>query len=278
MKARTLTPLEIRRIQLLQVDMIEELDRVCQKHNINYVLYGGSMLGAVRHKGYIPWDDDADIAMLREDYEKFRQVAHELNPEICFFQDNYTDKYYRWGYAKLRRTGTKFVRLGQEHLKSNNGVFIDIFPLDDIPKCLIFQMLQDFYCYVLRKIAWSEVGKVEKKGLKKIWFKILNKIPMSFLLKCQNILHKKSRNSSSNRVTCLLFPSLGKFYYKSPLKERYGMPKSWFLEREKYEFEGKKFWGIKDYDAFLKYEYDDYMTLPPVEKRKTHPISDLQLI
>ncbi|MDO5760864.1 MAG: LicD family protein [Bacteroidota bacterium] len=277
MNARILSPQEIRQIQLLQVDMISELDRVCQKHNINYVLYGGTMLGAVRHKGYIPWDDDADIAMLREDYEKFRKVANELDEKICIFQDTQTDKYYRWGYAKLRRVGTKFVRLGQEHLKSNNGIFIDIFPLDDIPKCLFFQMLQDFYCYILRKISWSEVGKVQKKGFKKIWFKLLNKIPMSFVLKCQEPLHKKSNNKSKNKVTCLLFPSLGKLYYKSPLKERYGMPKQWFLERKQYDFEGKKFWGIKDYDAFLKYEYGDYMTLPPKEKRKTHPISDLQI-
>lgn len=175
MQVRQLTDEELRKMQLLQVDMIAELDRVCRKHDIKYVLYGGTMLGAVRHKGYIPWDDDADLAMLREDYEKFKKVAHELNPDICFFQDSDTDKYYRWGYAKLRRTGTEFIRSGQEHLKCKTGVFIDIFPLDDIPKFLPFQMLQDFYCYCLRKIAWSEVGKVQKKGFKKVWFKLLSK-------------------------------------------------------------------------------------------------------
>lgn len=277
MQVRQLTDEELRKMQLLQVDMIAELDRVCRKHDIKYVLYGGTMLGAVRHKGYIPWDDDADLAMLREDYEKFKKVAHELNPDICFFQDSDTDKYYRWGYAKLRRTGTEFIRSGQEHLKCKTGVFIDIFPLDDIPKFLPFQMLQDFYCYCLRKIAWSEVGKVQKKGFKKVWFKLLSKIPMSFVLKCQKSLHKKSNNSSPNRVTCLLFPSLGKFYFKAPLKERYGMPKKWFLERVEYDFEGKRFYGIKDYDAFLQYEYRDYMTIPPESERKKHYASVLKL-
>lgn len=277
MQVRQLTDEELRKMQLLQVDMIAELDRVCRKYDIKYVLYGGTMLGAIRHNGYIPWDDDADLAMLREDYEKFKQVAHELNPDICFFQDSDTDKYYRWGYAKLRRTNTEFIRSGQEHLKCKTGVFIDIFPLDDIPKFLPFQMLQDFYCYCLRKIAWSEVGKVQKKGFKKVWFKLLSKIPMSFVLRCQKSLHKKSSNSSPNRVTCLLFPSLGKFYFKAPLKERYGMPKKWFLEREEYDFEGKRFYGIKDYDAFLQYEYRDYMTIPPESERKKHYASVLKL-
>lgn len=264
-------------MQLLQMDMIRELDRVCRKHDIKYVLYGGSLLGAVRHKGYIPWDDDADLAMLREDYERFKSVAHELDSNICFFQDTNTDKYYRWGYAKLRRVGTEFVRAGQEHLKCKTGLFIDIFPLDDIPKHLPMQMLQDFYCYCLRKIAWSEVGRVQKKGFKKLWFALLSKIPMSFVLKCQKPLHKKSNNSTPNKVTCLLFPSLGKFYFKAPLKERYGMPKKWFLEREEYDFEGEKIYGIKDYDAFLQYEYRDYMTIPPVEKRKKHYCSKLEI-
>ena len=108
---------EFRRMQLLELDMLKEFDRVCRKNNINYVIFGGTLLGAVRHHGYIPWDDDADIAMLREDYEKFKLVANEMNSEICFFQDHTNDEGYRWGYGKLRRTNTKFIRVGQEHLK-----------------------------------------------------------------------------------------------------------------------------------------------------------------
>ena len=74
-KKRELTPEEFRKMQLLELDMLVEFDRLCQEHGINYVILGGTMLGAVRHKGYIPWDDDADIAMLREDYEKFKTVC-----------------------------------------------------------------------------------------------------------------------------------------------------------------------------------------------------------
>ena len=153
---KTLSPEEFRKMQLMQTDMLVELDRVCRKHNITYSLTGGTLLGAVRHKGYIPWDDDADVGMLREEYEKFKKVAHELDPELCYFQDHTTDEGYRWGYGKLRRTGTRYVRVGQEHMKGKTGVFIDIFPIDDVPKTTIGQMLQDFYCFILSTSIYKE--------------------------------------------------------------------------------------------------------------------------
>ena len=84
-----LTPEEFRRMQLVQIPLIQEVDRVCRKHDIRYTISCGTLLGAVRHKGYIPWDDDADISMLREDYERFRQVANEMDPSIAIFQDHY---------------------------------------------------------------------------------------------------------------------------------------------------------------------------------------------
>ena len=111
-----------RKMQLTELDMLVEFDKVCRKYNINYVLFGGSLLGAVRHQGYIPWDDDADIGMLREDYETFKRHKDEMNPNICFFQDHDTDHEYRWGYGKLRRTGSTYVRVGQEHLKCKTGI------------------------------------------------------------------------------------------------------------------------------------------------------------
>ena len=270
MENKELTPKQFRKMQLLELEMIEELDRVCNINNINYVIFGGTMLGAVRHQGYIPWDDDADIAMLREDYEKFKKHINELNKDICFFQDHTTDKEYRWGYGKLRRTGSTYVRVGQEHLKCKNGIFIDIFPMDDIPKLTFCQILQDFHCFCLRKILWSEVGKLNTKGFWRIWFAILSKIPTKFVYNQLSFYTRKSKNSTNNRVRTLLFPSTGKLYKKNPIRARYGMPKSWFINRKKYIFENKTFYGSKDYDTILKYIYGDYMKLPPKEERKQH--------
>lgn len=276
---KVLTPEEFRKMQLLQLDMLVELDRVCRANNIKYTIFAGTLLGAVRHKGYIPWDDDADIAMLRKEYEKFKRVANQLNPEICFFQDNETDPEYRWGYGKLRRTGTKYVRVGQEHIKCKTGVFIDIFPMDDIPQNTVGQVINDVYCCALRKILWSEVGKYsDSVGIfKKTLFKFLSKIPPEAVYKRHKRMTNKSRNNSNNKVRTLFFPAFGTLYMKHPIRKRYGMPKKWFKDVAEYEFEGKKFYGPKDYDGFLKYMYGDYMTLPPVEQRYPHaPVSEYE--
>ena len=266
---------EFRRLQLVQLDMLLELDRVCRANEINYVIFAGTQIGAVRHKGYIPWDDDADVAMLREDYEKFKTVTSQLDSSICFFQDHTTDPEYRWGYGKLRRTGTTFIRAGQEHIKCKTGVFIDIFPLDDIPKSTAGQMIQDFNCFLLRKITWSEIGRVSEKGLAKAWWTLVSRIPVSWVYRRLDHYVRKSRNDSDNFVRILMFKSLTKRYFKAPIKDRYGYPKKWITERAEYEFEGHMLYGTKDYDPMLKLFYGDYMTLPPENDREPHaPVSE----
>ncbi len=276
-KQKILSADQFRRMQLIELDMLVELDRVCRANEIDYVLFGGSMLGAVRHRGYIPWDDDADIVMLRQDYERFKQHIGELDPAICYFQDHDTDPEYRWGYGKLRRTGTKYVRVGQEHLKCKTGIFIDIFPLDDIPTSLLGQILQDRWCYCLRKILWSEAAKYQTRGLWRLWFTLLSGIPVSIPFAAFRRMERKSDNASSNRVRCLAFPATGTLYRKNPLKERYGMPKEWFKDRALYSFEGKQLYGSRDYDSVLRYIYGDYMQLPDEEGRKQHsPFSEIR--
>ena len=198
-----------------------------------------------------------------------------MDPSICFFQDHDTDPEYRWGFGKLRRTGTKYVRLGQEHLKNKTGVFVDVLPLDDAPLSLPGQMLQDFHCFCIRKIMYSEVGRMNEKGFMKAWYTLLSKIPISFAFNQLNHYIRKSRNDSPNKVRTLTLTSIGKLYYRHPLRDRYAMPKRWFLNTEDYEFEGKMLTGIKDYDEALRFLFGDYMKLPPVEARVQHaPVSD----
>ena len=104
-------------MQMIQLEMLAEVDRICRKCNIHYNIIAGTLLGAVRHGGYIPWDDDADVAFLRPEYEKFRIACEtELDGERFYFQDHRNTKGYRWGYGKLRRKGTLFVREHQEHM------------------------------------------------------------------------------------------------------------------------------------------------------------------
>lgn len=274
-KAKLIEGEDFRKLQLLELDLLMELDRVCRKNDITYQIWAGTQLGAVRHKGFIPWDDDADIVMLREEYEKFKKVADQLNPQICFFQDHDNDPEYRWQYGKLRRTGTRYIRLGQEHIKCKTGVFIDVFPLDDVPLSILGQILQDFHCFILRKILWSEVGKYNEIGVAKIIYWLLSLIPTDFVFKQINWYAMKSKNETPNRVRTLCYTAIGKLYYKHPLKERYGMPKEWFKKTKTFEFEGEYFVGLESYDEYLRFSYGDYMKLPPLEKRAQHaPVSD----
>ena len=254
---------ELRRLQLVELELLVELDRVCRKHGIRYLMDGGTMIGAVRHKGFIPWDDDIDVAMLREDYEKFKTVTWDLNPELCFFQDHTTDANYRWGYGKLRKKGTSFVRKGQEHIKCQDGVFIDIFPFDDIPANRIAQKLQDMYLFCLRKILWSEVGKVTCIGIMRTWYWILSKIPHKWVFARIDAISKKSRNESPCKVRILMFPAFSK-------NREYGLDKRVLLEAQDFEFEGRMFLGYKNFDARLSAEYGDYMKLPPKGEQVPH--------
>ncbi len=124
----------LERLQAVLLELLIELDRVCRSHGIEYTLSGGTLLGAVRHGGFIPWDDDADIVMLRCEYEKFREACKtDLDASRFYFQDDTTEPEYRRGFGRLRRLHSEFVRCGQEHLKMRTGIFLDIFPRDNIP-------------------------------------------------------------------------------------------------------------------------------------------------
>ena len=95
---------QLRQLQLIELEMLIEVDRICKKYNIHYNIIAGTLLGAVRNGGFIPWDDDADVAMLRSEYEKFRKVCkEELDKSRFEFQDHRNTRGYRWGYGKIRR-------------------------------------------------------------------------------------------------------------------------------------------------------------------------------
>ena len=271
-----LSPDDLRRLQLLELEMLKEFDRVCRKNNIVYTLSSGTMLGAIRHKGFIPWDDDADISMLREEYDKFVAVADQLDPKVCFFQDHSTDPEYRWGYAKLRKTGTQYVRIGQEHLKCKTGVFVDIFPLDDVPNSKIARVLQKERCFVTRKLMYAEVGKLSRteNTFMRALYSVLSLIPLEYAFHRLKKYTNRSRNDSANVVRTLTYDALGKKAKKLPSSLRYGRPKKWFVDVSEYDFEGCKLLGPKDYDGYLRFKYGDYMKLPPEDKRQQNsPVS-----
>ncbi len=258
---------DLAKIQSIELDMLLEVDRICRKYKIKYSLIGGTLLGAIRHKGFIPWDDDADIGMLRSDYEKFREKCkYELDKDKYYLQDDRNTKGYRWGYGKVRRKNTLFLRENQEHLDFGQEIFIDIFPLDYAPDNKLLRKIHMFYCFCIRKILWSPVGvKVEKKILKKWIYALLMKIPKKVVY--GKYYHYVKTRKKTNTVRINLFPT----------RKPYGFPKYYFEELEQVTFEGYKFFGSKHYDAYLTMKYDDYMQLPPIAERKVHPVSKLKV-
>lgn len=272
-QAYEITGSELRQLQMIELEMLIEMDRICRKYGIKYSLDGGTLLGAVRHKGFIPWDDDIDVIMLREEYVKFRKACRkDLDTRRFFFQDYRTDPNYRWGYAKFRRKNTEFIRLGQEHLKQNSGVFIDIFVVDNVPDGYLLRRLHHFLCFLIRKTLYSEVGKAnETNPLIRTVYQGMSKIPRNWVFHVRNCLAAWTNLKRTELIS----------HYTLEYTKRcpYGLPRECFDEMIDLEFEGRKFPCFKKYDLYLSSYYGDYMKLPPKEKQMPHlTVSKLTLV
>lgn len=261
---------ELKELQQVQKELIREVDRICRKLGIQYNMVGGTMLGAIRHKGYIPWDDDADVGFLRSEYEKFREACTtELDHTKYYMQDMRDTSGYRWGYGKLRKKNTKFIRLNQEFMPYEQGISIDLMPFDNIPDGKIKQRIHCFKCFCLRKILWSEVGyRIEKNCVKRMAYKIMKNIPVKYVIEKYQKLILEGEKCRTEQVRILMFPTP---------KGIYGYNRKWYTELKLYEFEELLLPGAEDFDGYLKVKYGNYMELPPVEKRKIHPASKLVL-
>lgn len=252
----------IRKMQLVELEMLKELDRICRRNQIAYIIDGGTLLGAVRYGGFIPWDDDVDVRMLREEYDRFCEVCTtELDKEKYFLQTYKTDPGYRWGYARVLRNGTFFDREHQEMLTMRRGIFIDIFPCDGMPDHQPQKWFFNFRCLLARKILYSVVGaKYEKNILVRFIFKFLQHIP-------NHIAHNEFERLSDNYrgKEAKLVRILG---WGAP-EESKGFLREWFTETTEIQFEGMNFPAPKDYDGFLTLMFGkDYMTPPPMAERK----------
>ena len=259
-----LSQVEFKQLQKIELEMLIELDRICRLNHIKYSIDGGTLLGAVRHRGFIPWDDDIDVIMLRSEYTKFRKACKEDLDKLRFFlQDYKSDPNYRWGYEKLRRKNTEHVRLGQEILKQKTGVFLDIFVADNVPDNKILRRIHHFICFSIRKILYSPIGAINanSKAMKMI-YNCLNKIPRNIVFEWRNSL---ANVTNKNRTELISHYTL-----EYPKKCRYGLPRKCFDEMIEMDFEGYQFYGFKEFDIYLSMYYGDYMKLPPVEDRVAH--------
>ena len=266
LKVQAMDTVNLKKLQHLQLEMLMEVDRICRKHEIKYIICFGTLLGAVRHKGFVPWDDDVDIAMVRSEYEKFCRICSiELNHEKFFLQTHETDTEYRWGYGKLLKNGTTFVRYRQQHLKMRQQVYIDIFPMDGVPEGYFARKWFNAVRLICRKIMWSEVGKVCcKSAVMRGWFRLLNCISVEKVFAVLEHLSHKYNEKNSEYVTCLSFSDLWVKGYK-------GHKKEFFINTKEGEFEGEVVKIPIHAEEMLRASYgDDFMQPPPLEERVPH--------
>ena len=252
---------EVKRIEL---DIVKEFDRICRENNITYYLCGGSLLGAVRHKGYIPWDDDIDLFMERNEYERFCQIADRELPEDLHLQNYHTEPNCGLVFAKIRKKGTTMSETYSHHINMEQGIWIDIFPLDHLPddvkkadslkkKVLILKNLYIVKCGYKNPHPESLTYRIA--------YAVCKAVVAPFSL--QYFIHQLERcmKTSQHERTEYLFPFGGAY----PKKDT--VPAVWFDETEQFDFEDTKLTGIRAYDAYLTQIYGNYMELPPVEKR-----------
>lgn len=265
-------PEDLRQLQLIQLEMLLEVDRICKKNNIRYCIIAGTLLGAVRHKGYIPWDDDADVAMLRPEYERFCKACEkDLDRTRFYLQTHSNTPGYRWGYGKIRRVGTEFVRKGQEHMPYPTGIFIDIFPLDNVPDNLLARRVHNITCTVIRKMLWSAVGaKSDSNPIMRGVYGCLSLLPRDFIFSMYDWLMRTSNKKQTKMLRILTFPTPNNGYY--------GYYRKWYVELADIEFEGYYFPGAKDYDEYLTFKFGNYKEFPPIEQRQGHASTRYRLL
>lgn len=245
---------------LILLDILSEIDNVCKKHNIQYTLFFGSLLGAVRHQGFIPWDDDIDIAMPRLDYERFIQLSGEFSAPY-FLQTPYTDEGYFYSMAKVRNSNTSAVVDLFKYERFNQGIYVDVFPLDTYnEECaiekytIVNQLVKDLGTYMRRNNP--NLDKNQRERLKKY----SNRNPFATF----ELLHSLCR--ADENMECDFIGLLSSWIYgPTPSKQTY--PKILWKEYKNINFYGLTIPIPKNYDEILKRTYGDYMCLPPKEKR-----------
>ncbi|WP_417141570.1 LicD family protein, partial [Ruminococcus bromii] len=261
-------------IQQILLGFLLEVDRICKKHNIKYFLGGGSLLGAVRHKGFIPWDDDADVMMLRKDYDRFLSVLPSELPNYLFAQTQENEKDSHFPFTKLRINNTLLsTEFTSRFPNIHNGIFLDVLAQDYTSNNAFLRKIHMKATASSRWLVldkWRGTSVNANSRFSSLCANILRKIfPLGFLQKVQNKLISLHKNMKKPKY---LFDSMGRNV------SRGAFPAEWLDEAIWVDFENAKLPIPKEYDKYLKYLYGDYMEMIPVSERHvSHDIKQIDL-
>ncbi len=254
----------LRKVQLCQLEIAKEIKRVCEEEHIGYFLCCGTFLGAVRHQGFIPWDDDLDMGMLREDYERFLRIAPEkLDPRFCV-QSWYTETNYALPFAKVRMRDTTYLEAKGTKL-AENGFYVDVFPFDyapedpDAQKVHAGKLCTLFRTKLMRSRCrpWMDDDKILwKKRIGYLYYQL-----RSLFFSGEKLAREYDALAGSVPESNVLCRQRG-------LSRLDVYQRAWYQEFADYRFEGELFRGPKQYDAVLTAQFGDYMVLPPEGERE----------
>lgn len=256
-----------RELQLIQLAAMKDIHRFCVLHNISYYIIGGTLLGAIRHNGFIPWDDDIDIAMMRADYEQFISLFPLKCESDKYFLQNYaSEKQFQPALSRVCIKGTYVDVPAERHLKICKNTYIDIFPLDNVPDSIQQRNKQKLDLMRIDRIFELKLGRIYNKGFMgwKIAAKRLISLSMSVIpfsvLQNKRVSVMKRFESQNTKCVC---STVSQYGYNRQIIDReiYGIPKL-------YKFEDTEFYGPECFDLYLTHIYgNNYMIIPPVDKR-----------
>ena len=264
MEPIVLSEKELKDVQVIEKEMLVQLIDICQKYNLKYYIAYGSLIGVVRHNGFIPWDDDIDVLMPRKDYDVFINIAQKELPQHMFVQNEITDPEYLGGFTKIRNSNTTFIEINNMKKRMNHGIYIDVFPLDNCPSSRLGQFLFDlrkrlFFLRLRCEFVIVEGEIRHKKSLSGL-IQLASKILKIFSSNIERLFANTEQYLRGIKYTgcvCNFYACIKKDKYKS----------EWFQEGTIMAFEGIEVIVPKEYDSFLTYQYGDYMKLPKIEDR-----------
>ena len=258
---------QLRQLQLTQLELLKVFDRICRKHDIKYSLYAGSLLGAVRHKGFIPWDDDLDVCMSRAEYDRFISVWAREDTEGYVLQNKDITPAFFQSFTKIRKDHTAFVMYESEKGQFHTGIFLDIFPIDRIPNGKWQRMLFKWHCMVYQLMVKGFAPPLASAPVRLGSNVILLLTPKSRRDAVRRKMLKKiTRYNDRHDLETVAVETMGsirKPFAPDMLDDYVYLP-----------FEDGEFMCFAGWEDHLRRKFGDYMQLPPEEERawRHHPI------